>query len=185
MTKTKVLLIVAFGVTFAAGAAAGLLVSRAGRRPRGPSWLATELGLTDQQREQMHEIWSEAMQTAGRERWEQRHALIQKRDEAIAALMTEAQRAEYDTILRDYDAKREELEAQRKRAFEQAVERTKQILTPEQAAKYEDLLETRRDRGRGDRPGPPPPWGMRRPPPREPTETPEQKPPTPHGGEER
>jgi len=179
MTKAKVLLTVAFVVAFAAGAAVGLLMSSPGHRPRGPSWLTAELGLTDQQREQMHEIWSEVMRAGGSDRWERRRALAQHRDEAVTALLTEAQREQYDSILRDYGAKMDELDQERKQAFEQAVERTKQILTPEQAKKYDELFEERRKRGPGDRRGPP--WG-RRPPRPEGAEKPTSDPSTPRRG---
>ncbi len=179
MTKAKVLLIVAFVVTFAAGGAIGLLMSEPEHRRRGPSWLTAELGLTDQQRDRMREIWSEAMRAGGSDRWERRKALARSRDEAVAALLTEAQREQYDSILRDYEAKVDELGQERKRAFEKAAERTKQILTPEQARKYEELLQERAKRGPGDRRGPP--WG-RRSPRREETEQPKDDPSTPRGG---
>jgi len=179
MTKAKVLLTVAFVVTFAAGAAVGLLMSSPGHRPRGPSWLTAELELTDQQREQMHEIWSEAMRAGRSGHWERRKALAEHRDQAIAALLTEAQRTQYDSILQDYAAKMEELHQEGKLAFEQAVERTKQILTPEQAKKYDELFEERKKRGPGDRRGPP--WG-RRPPRPEGDEKPTSDPSTPRRG---
>ncbi len=183
MTKTKGLLIAAFVVTFAAGAVAGLLAGRAGHRRRGPSYLAAELDLTDPQRHEMHEIWSEVMHAAGRRWWEQHKALREQRDQAIVDLLTDAQRAEYERILADHAAGRAAIDAERKQAFDRAVERTKAILTPEQAAKYEDLLQRRpeRDRGRGDRRGPPPPpWG--KPTRRKPHEKDTNTPSTSHGG---
>ena len=179
MTKAKVLLIAAFVVTFAAGGAAGLLMSGPGPRRHGPSWLTAELGLTEQQREKMHEIWSEAMRAEGSDRWERRRALAENRDEAITALLTEAQRERYDGILSDYEAKLDAFAQERQRAFEQAVERTKQILTPEQAAKYDELLKNRPKRGPGDRRGSP--WG-RRPPRHEQADQPKDDPSTPRGG---
>ena len=133
MTKARVLLVLAFVVTLAAGVAAGLLASRLVHQPRGPSWLAAELDLTSQQREQMHTIWSEIMRAEGRRQWEQRKALAQERDDAIAALMTEDLRPQYEKILEEYSRKMDELGQERTRAFEQAVEQTRKILTPEQA----------------------------------------------------
>jgi len=188
MTRTKVLLIAAFVVTLAAGVAVGLSVSRVQHRPHGPSWLAAELNLTDRQREQMHEIWSEAMSTAGRGRWEQHRAFVEERDQAILDLLTDEQRARYDAIQQEYENKREALDEQRQRAFEQAVERTKGILTPEQAAKYEELMKNRPHPGRGDRRGrgehgPPPPRGGEPRPPK-PPDAQENHPPTPPRGEE-
>jgi len=179
MTKAKALLIVAFVVTFAAGAAVGLLVSRAEDRRHGPSWLEAELDLTDRQREQMRQIWSEAMRAGRSGHWERMKALTESRDQAIAALLTEAQQSQYDAILQDYAAKIDELHQEGKRAFEQAVERTKQILTPEQAKKYDELLKRRPKRGPGDRRGPP--WGRRSPRP-EKADQPKDDPSTPHGG---
>lgn len=162
------LLVLAFVATFAAGVATGFLASRTRRRPRGPSWLASELNLTNEQRDQMHRIWSEAMRAAGSERWEQRKSLVRERDDAIAALLTDEQQPPYNRILQDYEDKKAAMEGERKKRFEQAVEQTKQILTPEQAAKYEQLLKDPPDRGHGDRHRPPPPWGG---PPRSPSES--------------
>jgi Spy/CpxP family protein refolding chaperone len=191
MTKIKVLLIVAFLATFAAGAAVGFSVWGTGHRRHGPSWLAAELGLSDQQREQMHQIWSETMSNAFRDRWEQRRAIAEERDQAILDLLTDEQRTRYDAILEAYARKRQEMEEQREQAFKQAVERTKQILTPEQAAKYEELLKKRPERGPGDRRGrrdrhgPPPPWGGKGPPPGPPPDDgDDHEPPSPPRGEE-
>ncbi|MFO8013910.1 MAG: hypothetical protein R6X20_11475 [Phycisphaerae bacterium] len=192
MTKIKVLLVVAFVAVFAAGGAVGLSVSRARHRPHGPSWLAAELGLSDAQRDEMHRIWSETMSESFRTRWEQRRAIAEERDQAILDLLTDEQRTRYDAILETYARQRQEMEAQREEAFKQAVERTKQILTPEQAARYEELLKKRPKRGpgdrrgRGDRRGPPPPhWGGKppdRPPP--PDDGADGESPSPPRGEE-
>jgi len=183
MTKTKALLIAAFAVTFAAGAAVGWLVS-GGRHPhRGPSWLAAELDLTNAQREQMRQIWSDGMREAVRNRWDQRKILMEQRDQAVAALLTDDQRPKYESILQDYETRKEKLEQERGLAFERAVERTKQILTPEQAAKYEQLLKSRSDHGRGGkRRGPPPPWD-KPPPPGGPHEKTDGESAPPRGGE--
>lgn len=188
MTKTKVLLAVAFVVTLAAGVAVGLSVSRLEHRPPGPSWLSAELDLSRQQRDQMRQIWSDVIGTEERRRWEQRKALAQARDDAIVALLTEEQRPQYEKILEDFSRNMEELRQDRKRAFEQAVARTKEILTPEQAAKYDELMKKPWGRGPGEKGGPPsggppPPWGKghrSRPGPQEPN--PDEK-DTPRGGE--
>ena len=172
MTKTKILLVLVFLVTFAAGAVAGRLSAQSGHRPPGRSFLAAELNLTSEQREQMHNIWSEVMGEGGRRQWEQRRLLGQERDQAIAALMTPEQKPQYDKILQDYARKVEELSQERKKAFDQAVERTKQILTPEQAAKYEELLKKAPDRGGFGGPPGAPPWGDRGPPRHGPQEPP-------------
>ena len=70
--------------------------------------------------------------------------------------MTDEQRPRYEAVLKDYTRKDGELSEQRKQAFEEAIKRTKEILTPEQAAKYDELLTKQREKGFG------PPHGGRR-----------------------
>jgi len=186
MTRIKAILIASFIVTFAAGVAAGLLVGHLRHRPPMPSWLGAELNLTSQQREQMHKIWSEVMGSTMRQGFEQRRALRQERDQAIVGLLTAEQKTRYDAILKDYARKEGELSEQGKQAFEEAIRRTKEILTPEQAAKYEELMQKQRERGfgppHGGRMGTPPgsPPG---PPPGPPLEPPPEKQHAPRGGE--
>jgi Spy/CpxP family protein refolding chaperone len=163
MTRTKAILAAAFLLAFAAGTSVGLFASRPAvsqplPRPAGPrggpeSFLARELNLSKDQQEQMRKIWSEVMGPGGRGPFDRRSALAQDRDQAVLALLTEEQRVKYDAILQDHAAKLEALSQERKRAFENAVERTKEILTPEQAAKYEELMKKQRDRGPGGPPG--------------------------------
>ena len=117
-----------------------------------------ELNLTAQQREQMRQIWSETMEASARQHEEQRRAIAQQRDEAIASLLTAQQQPKYQQILADYDRRIEELVSQRRHAFDQAVEQTKQILTADQARQYDELLKRQRDRAPGG-PGRPQPWG--------------------------
>ena len=163
MTRTKIILMVSFVITFAAGGVVGRLILPSGHRPPGPSFLAAELNLTSQQRDQMHTIWTEIMRTGGRREWDQRKALAQERDQAVAALLTPEQRPQYEKVLQDHTRKLDELSQERKRNFDQAVERTKQILNPEQVKKYEELLKKPRERGFGGPPGPPP-WADKGPP---------------------
>jgi Spy/CpxP family protein refolding chaperone len=161
MTKTRLLLLVCFVAAFAAGTTAGLVIRKSDEHPRGHSWLMAELKLTDQQRDQMGKIWSEVMEASGRQHWEQRRAFAEERDKAIAAMLTPEQQSKHEQILDDYNRKVSELSQERKRAFEEAVQRTKQILTPDQARQYDELMKKQRDRGfggPGPGPGPAPPW---------------------------
>ena len=152
MTKTKLILIVSVLLVFAAGASLGVLITRPGQPPPRGSWLANELNLTTDQRDQMRTIWSEAMGSVSKQR-ERRAALAQERDQAILALLSDAQQAQYDAIQQEYVRKTDELSQERKRAFDDAIEQTKRILTPEQATKYDELLKKQRERGAGG--GPP------------------------------
>ena len=144
-TKFKVILLLSFLLTFAAGSSLGLMISFPESRPSRQSRLWRGLNLTDKQREQMREIWSGVMSR----RRGGRRALVEERDEAIVALLTKKQLPQYEQIVREYERKLEDLSRQRQRRIQEAVERTKQILTPEQARKYEELRKLRRERARG------------------------------------
>jgi len=154
MTRTRLLLTVCFCAAFAAGVAAGLAWPRRhGRPPRG-SLIANELGLTAKQREQMRRIWSEAMDALRGQHSKQRRELREARDAAVVGLLTEEQKERYHKILSDYEADMEAIGKARKAAFEDAVKRTKEILTEPQRKKYEEMLK-KRSSGRRH-------WGRRR-----------------------
>lgn len=154
MTKTRLLLTVCFCAAFAAGVAAGLAWPRRhGRPPRG-SLIANELGLTAEQREHMRQIWSGAMDALRGQHSKQRRELREQRDAAIVGLLTQEQKVRYDRIRSEYEAEMEAIGKAREAAFEDAVERTKQILTEPQRKKYEEMLKKRRPGRRH--------WGGRR-----------------------
>jgi Spy/CpxP family protein refolding chaperone len=150
-------MVISLVVVFAAGLAVGLAARRhQEERPQGErrrrSWLTDELNLTDEQRSQMQEIWSEAMRPP-QDEFAQRGQIYDERDEAVRALLDEEQTAEYERIFQEADRKLAELGEARRKAFEQAVERTKEMLTPEQRAKYEEMLTRGPEPGRGRRGG--------------------------------
>ena len=134
MIKKFLIWIVCFVVVFAAGVSAGFLFDRLKQHPSRRSWLTSQLNLTAEQREKMRKIWSEAMQLPS-SRAEDKRFLQQQRDQAIRELLTEEQAKEYESILQNYARNVEELFKQRREEFKQAVEKTKEILTPEQAAR--------------------------------------------------
>jgi Spy/CpxP family protein refolding chaperone len=168
--QTKLLILAGFAVAFAAGLVIGAQrttttdqkhaapTTGPSTRPDRRGFLAAELGLTPQQQEQMNQIWSDVAHRGGREREEQRRQLRKEREDAIAALIKTDDRAKYDEVLSSYTQKMEALDAQWRTSFQDAVERTKQLLNPDQRAKYEALLQRNqwdrdgRDRG-GDRRG--------------------------------
>ena len=141
-----------FAVVFAAGVAVGLLLPRSARPRHRGSWLARELDLTPEQKEQMRKIWSEPDQRSSmRGDLERRRALREARDEAMRALLTEEQKARHDALVQEYEQKLAELYEERRKAFEERLERTKEILTESQRKKYEELME--KGRGSRGRPG--------------------------------
>jgi Spy/CpxP family protein refolding chaperone len=160
---TKVVVVVGFLVAFAAG----FVVGSQSRHPAAvpatrPShhggWLVAELNLTPQQQEQMKQIWSETAWRGGGDREERRRKLAEARDQAIAALIRPEDKGRYDRIVKDYAEQMAAMDREWRGSFQAAVERTKQILSPEQRAKYEELLqrhqrerEGHRERGPRDR----------------------------------
>jgi len=143
---TKLVVIVGFLVAFGAGLAVGIKSRHAAlpltTRPSHHSgWLSAELNLTPQQQEQLKAIWSETMQRGGHEREEQRRPLRRQRDEGVAALIRPEDKPRYDKILEDYSEQTNALDGEWRSSYQAAVERTKQILTPQQRTKYEELLQ--------------------------------------------
>jgi Spy/CpxP family protein refolding chaperone len=135
------MLIVTFLVVFAAGAAVGRLWSAPPRhRTSRASWLAQELKLSPEQQKSIELIWAAAMRESRKAQEDRRNTQRKERDEAVQALLTEEQKAQYQQIMSDYDRAREESSTERKTAFDDAVARTKSILTEEQREKYDELM---------------------------------------------
>jgi Spy/CpxP family protein refolding chaperone len=109
------------------------------RRTRG-GWLSQELGLSTEQRAQLDKIWSATASRAGSDHEDRRREYRRERDTAIADLVPTARLGEYDQIINTYQDRVAALEAETREAYQQAVEQTRQILTPEQRTRYEDIL---------------------------------------------
>jgi Spy/CpxP family protein refolding chaperone len=138
------ILIAAFAVTLAAGAAAGYAV-RSYTHHANATRRFPDLKLTAEQKAPMDEIWNAVKRDSRKFQSEQRQALEKQRDEAIRAILTEEQKLKYDGLLKDYAGKRAELDKTREKAFQEAVEKTKLILNAEQRGKYEEWLKNLRE----------------------------------------
>jgi len=168
MTKTKLILLVCFAAALAAGVAAGMAFSRFSGRPH---WRPDPLNLTPEQREQMRQIWSFVESLRSKHR-EQMDGLRRERDEAVIALLNDEQKAKHDTILKEHERKMEAIAAERQKAIDDAVKRTRGILNEQQRTKYDEMLEKRAGWSRRGRPnmgapepdGPKPPHSGDRPP---------------------
>ena len=160
MSKTKAILLFCFASVFAAGVLVGAVARRATapRRERH-SWLSQELDLTPDQRDQMRDIWSDAMRGSREQQHQERRALREKRDQALQDLLSDEQKAEYEKILLKYEEGTKALDEVRKAAFDDAVQRTKAILNEEQRAKYEEMLKRGPRERHGGAPRPPFPSG--------------------------
>ena len=158
----RIILVGAFVLVFTAGAVAGFAVPR-WRAHRGGPFLMKELDLSPEQNDQMRVIWREAVHESRLNRFERRCELREQRDSAIRDMLSPVQVAEFEEIQRSFELGLAELDDERDRAVGRAVEQTKAILTPEQAALYEDLRPKGPRRGRrpelrrrGPRPKPDP-----------------------------
>jgi Spy/CpxP family protein refolding chaperone len=110
---------------------------------RGPGgWLSSELGLSDAQRKSLDGIWSAVAKANDQD--ERRRNYRRERDEAIAHLVPPERLDEYDSVINIFTDRIDALERSSREAYESAVEQTKQILTPEQRVRYEDLLKRHR-----------------------------------------
>ncbi|MCE5327714.1 MAG: hypothetical protein LLG01_15015 [Planctomycetaceae bacterium] len=146
MSKIKLILIAAYLLAIAAGVLVGMNIAQ--DKPRHRSELTSRLNLTPAQREQMRKIWSDPRLRGDPRRGPGRGDLARNRDEAVMALLTPQQRQAYDAIQKDYAAQIEKQSLARRQAFDKAVEETKKILTPEQAATYEEMMRQRDPRQR-------------------------------------
>ncbi len=149
MTKVRIAVILGFALAFAAGGSVGMLAAPEqplpSRRGHGPD-LTGQLGLTSEQREKMHDIWTESVFGRDKEFRDRKRVLWQEKDEAIEGLLTDEQRIEYDEILADCDRRMKEMDEQWQEIIQQAVLETRKILTEEQAKKYDEFRARRRDR---------------------------------------
>jgi hypothetical protein len=146
--RVRVLLILAFALTLAAGVVAGIGFARAtpgvdvGGQPVPPppaapqpdrNWMADQLKLDPRQRELVTNIWRDAPHDKVRELDARRRALFREREDALAALYTPQQKADRDKAYRAYEAKVAEVRRERDDAVAA-------LYTPEQKTQREQLL---------------------------------------------
>ena len=155
MKKTRVVILL-IGLTLlglCAGAAAGLLASRATATSAGTTTsvppapdhaapLAEELALNPEQREQMRQIWEGVRQQA-HEAYDDAQRLQKQRDDALVAMLSDEQKAQFEKISKDFADQFSDLEKKREQLFQDAVELTKKLLNEEQRRKYEQILKNR------------------------------------------
>lgn len=115
-----------------------------GTRNPGPpmfdNFLLRDLKLTKEQNDQMKEIWGEVMRSTSKNSRDERDRVRREKEEAIHALFNnEMQRDLYLRILSDTEKKYEDLNKENQTIQENAVAKTRAILTPEQQAKYDEL----------------------------------------------
>ena len=140
--KTKVILLVSLVLVFAAGTSLGMLMHRTAMATP-PSELANKLKLSDEQQAEMKKIWTEtgaAMRELSRQQADRRAALSQHRDQALQDLLTPEQRQKYELIGQEYARGMEALSQEREKLLRDSQAKTRQILTPDQVAGYDEWV---------------------------------------------
>ena len=164
----KFVVIFGFAVSFAAGLTVGMArhsdqtiasspASPAAHPPttqRG--FLLAALNLTPDQQDQMKTIWADAGDRGRHDQTDRRNQCRKDRDDAVVALMSPEQKTQFDDVQKSYREKMDAIDQESRTEFQHKVDETMKILTPEQQAKYRELLAKRQafDRGprdRGDR----------------------------------
>lgn len=161
-TRVKILVVGLTVLGISAGVVTGMLVSRLPAvssaahplppMPPGgvPAPLVEELQLTPDQQDKMRAIW-EGTRDQVHDCFDEAERLQKERDEAIAAIMTPEQKAQFEKIAKTYADRYSGLERKREETFEKAVQETRKLLTEEQRKKYDAIL--------AKRVGPRPPGG--------------------------
>ena len=148
-TESRVVLLLAFMLTLAAGLAAGLWGARylSGREVQtvASNSPLDELQLTADQTQHMRKIWESVRDTA-QSCLTRGQLLRQQRDKAMEALLTDEQKARFEKVNQDYEAQVLALNNQREQVFQDAVKETEQMLNDRQRRLYDAIL--RKNTGR-------------------------------------
>jgi len=151
-SRSRMIVLLLFILAFGAGLSVAQVFDRSKPQPaeRGPSWLSSELNLTAAQRQNMLNIWDN-VNRSGFDEGERRREIGRQRSEAIRKLIPEDQQHLLDQINEEYARQMGELSNQRRQRFEEAMEKTRAVLTPQQLQKYDVILQRRQEERRRDR----------------------------------
>ena len=158
-TGIETLLIGLTVLALSAGVVAGMLATRlpvttttAGAGPGPGDALCEQLQLDAHQREQMREIW-EGVKSRARDSYNDAQDLQHQRDQAILGMLSDEQKAKFEKLSKDFADRYASLAEDRKKIFDEAVEKTRKMLNDQQRRQYDEIL---RDRmGHGLAPGAP------------------------------
>ena len=155
MKKLVAILVACVLLSLGAGVFIGMLWEH--RKPPMDPFVG-ELNLTTEQQEKLKAIWSEAIEKGGFPvQDQQREAAKKEYDAALRAAFPADQQQRYDDLLRGYQQKLDTIETESRKIFDDATERSMQVLTEQQRAKYAEIrrqhAERMKERGPGKRPG--------------------------------
>jgi hypothetical protein len=104
--------------------------------------LADELGLSTEQSDRMRAIWQSVREQVD-DCFVRAQAVQKQRDRAIFDILTDEQKAKFAAAQKEYDNDVAALKSRRESAFNEAVQRTKAILTDAQKQRYDEILQSR------------------------------------------
>jgi Spy/CpxP family protein refolding chaperone len=142
--KATVVLVLAYVLALAAGTTSGVLAERlrAPNNDNAAAPLAVQLQLTDDQRDRMRQMWEQAQQTVD-DCYKQAQSIERERDQALVDLLTDEQKAKFAPMDKAYAEQFAALAARRTEAFEDAFDKTEQLLSSDQKTKYEQIVRDR------------------------------------------
>jgi Spy/CpxP family protein refolding chaperone len=138
--KLFVFALAAICLVFASGVAVGVVGRRAFQPNRFQSVLVEELDLTPDQRHKIQQIWSEVAEHHTPVPMEEIAKADAERWQAIDELLTPEQRTRYARIQRRFEDRMQGLDQGNRERAARAEEQTRQLLTPAQREKYEQIL---------------------------------------------
>ncbi|HEY8666259.1 MAG TPA: hypothetical protein VIL86_06325 [Tepidisphaeraceae bacterium] len=148
MGSSKLILVAMVVLVLGAGVVVGRLSTRLPATvpaEKQPSWLADQLNLNPEQRQQMDAIWAETKQKMAKS-FERRRGLEKERDQAVVALLTPEQAAEYDEIQEEYRERRAAMDKERGELIREAEERSRALLDDSQKKRWETMTKAMRER---------------------------------------
>ena len=162
MSRAKIIFLAAVVLALSAVGVVAFVASHNSRPPvaqKEQTWFDAELKLAPEQREKIKAIWTGAMDGVMKKLGERRKSFKDERDAAFMEMLSPDQKIEWDQIQQQYANGVRDIDHERDQLFRQAMEQTKTILTPEQALKYQQMLNDRSQHGHHPSS---PPGGMHR-----------------------
>ena len=150
-TRIEILLIGLTVLALSAGVVAGMLATRlpvttTAAGPGPGDALCDQLQLDAHQREQMREIW-EGVKSKARDSYNDAQDLQHQRDQAILGMLSDEQKAKFEKLSKDFADRYASLADARKKIFDEAVEKTRKMLTDQQRKQYDEILRDRMGHG--------------------------------------
>ena len=138
--KLFIFALAAICLVFASGVGVGVVGRRAFHPSRFHSVLVEELDLTPDQRHRIQQIWSRVAENQAPVPMAELEKADDERWRAIDQLLTPQQRTQYAQIQQRFEARMQELDGGNRAQVARAEEQTRQLLTPAQREKYDQLL---------------------------------------------